>query len=316
MTINDVFPGSKAFPETAVLDEKAVEAAANGTRRYVVASPYTEADHLLDLETLDAENQILAQALVDLKCLRDDYATAAYADTFNWDEVVGRVRELAAARSHGWRETSWYIVAFRSRYEQGIDYSHLGDLDKAAHAEATASGGFLKYVLSLFSPPFSRVPCLPRHPPARPLAPCPPRLTKLAVLAGTGLGHRTGISATWRPASGAAEKTPAREAPGPRTRRPSRPCAPCTPSGGSTSTGSSSETACRAGTWSSGQADAVAVEVVGTNDAALFSTPQSPPHIYTHTASPDGAPWICPCTHPSSFDIGVGGLSGMWDGAG
>lgn len=144
MTINDVIPGSKAFPETTVLDEKAI-----GERRYVVASPYTEAEHLLDLETLDAENQILGEALVDLKCLRDDYATAAYADTFNWDEVVGRVRELAAARNHGWRETSWYIVAFRSRYEQGIDYSHLGELDKAAHAEATASGGFLKYVSSL-----------------------------------------------------------------------------------------------------------------------------------------------------------------------
>lgn len=158
MTINDVFPGSKTLPETAVLDEKAV-----GTRRYVVASPYTEADHLLDLETLDAENQMLAEALVGLECLRDDYATAAYADTFNWDEVVGRVRELAAARNHGWRETSWYIVAFRSRYEQGIDYSHLGDLDKAAHAEATASGGFLKYVPLLLL-------CLTHHPPT----PSPP----------------------------------------------------------------------------------------------------------------------------------------------
>lgn len=148
MTINDVVPGHKAFSETAVLDEKAADAPASGTGRYVVASPYTEVDHLLDLETLDAENQLLAEALVDLKCLRDDYATAAYVGTFNWDEVVGRVRELAAARNHRWRETSWYIVAFRSRYEQGIDYSHLGDLDKAAHAEATASGGFLKCVLS------------------------------------------------------------------------------------------------------------------------------------------------------------------------
>lgn len=150
MTINDVYPGSQAFPGSTILDEKAVDTAANGTRRYVVASPYTEAEHLLDLETLDTENQILAEALVDLKCLRDDYATAAYADTFNWDGVVGRVRELAAARNHAWRETTWYIVAFRSRYEQGIDYSHLGDLDKAAHAEATASGGFLKYVPTFF----------------------------------------------------------------------------------------------------------------------------------------------------------------------
>lgn len=163
MTINDVSPGGKAFSEAAVLDEKAADPPADGTGRYVVASPYTEAEHLLDLETLDAENQMLAEALVGLSCLRDDYATAAYADTFNWDEVVGRVRELAAARNHRWAETSWYIVAFRSRYEQGIDYSHLGDLDKAAHAEATASGGFLKYVPSCpFLPPPS---CCLSHPP-------------------------------------------------------------------------------------------------------------------------------------------------------
>lgn len=74
-------------------------------------------------------------------------------------------------------------------------------------------------------------------------------------MAGIGSEHPTGISATWRRASGAAGKTRARAARGLRTRRPSRLCAPCTPSGGSTSTGSSSETARRAGTWSSGQAD-------------------------------------------------------------
>ncbi|KAG6353815.1 hypothetical protein INS49_005296 [Diaporthe citri] len=178
MTINDVFPGSKALPETAALDEKAA-----GTRRYVVASPYTEAEHLLDLETLDAENQILGEALVELKCLRDDYATAAYADTFNWDEVVGRVRELAAARNHGWRETSWYIVAFRSRYEQGIDYSHLGDLDKAAHAEATASGGFLKY---WFGTPDRNL---------RNLATCIWRNREDARKGGTGPAHKEAIKA-------------------------------------------------------------------------------------------------------------------------
>lgn len=146
MTVNDVLPGNNAFSETAILDKKAINGLSGGPRRHVVASPYTEAAHLLDLDTLDAENQMLAEALLDLRCLRDDYATAAYLETFNWEEVVGRVRELAAARKHCWRETSWYIVAFRSRYIEGIDYGHLGDLDKAAHAEATASGGFLKCV--------------------------------------------------------------------------------------------------------------------------------------------------------------------------
>ncbi|KAH8785978.1 hypothetical protein F5883DRAFT_402827 [Diaporthe sp. PMI_573] len=185
MTINDILTGSKAAPlsETAVLDEKAAGSAAGGTRRYLVASPYTEADHLLDLETLDAENQILAEALLSLRCLREDYATAAYADTFNWDEVVGRVRELATARGHSWRETSWYIVAFRSRYEPGIDYSHLGDLDKAAHAEATASGGFLKY---WFGTPDRDL---------RNLATCIWRSREDARKGGTGRAHKEAIKA-------------------------------------------------------------------------------------------------------------------------
>jgi len=49
----------------------------------LVASPYTEKPHLLDLRTLDTANQLLAKALVKLKCLRSDYATAPYVEIFN-----------------------------------------------------------------------------------------------------------------------------------------------------------------------------------------------------------------------------------------
>lgn len=115
-----------------------------GASRYLVASPYTEAEHLLDLETLDVENGLLAEALVKMKPLRHDYATAPYAETFNWEEVIERVRELATARGVDFKETSWYIVAFRSQYKPTTDHPDLGVLDKAAHAEAMASGGFLK----------------------------------------------------------------------------------------------------------------------------------------------------------------------------
>ncbi|KAJ0104106.1 uncharacterized protein J7T55_007032 [Diaporthe amygdali] len=183
MTVNDVLPGNNAFSETAILDKKAINGLSGGPRQHVVASPYTEAAHLLDLDTLDAENQMLAEALLDLRCLRDDYATAAYLETFNWEEVVGRVRELAAARKHCWRETSWYIVAFRSRYIEGIDYGHLGDLDKAAHAEATASGGFLKY---WFGTPDRNL---------RNLATCIWRNREDARRGGTGPAHKEAIKA-------------------------------------------------------------------------------------------------------------------------
>ncbi|KAK4198344.1 hypothetical protein QBC40DRAFT_283827 [Triangularia verruculosa] len=113
--------------------------------RYLVVSPYTEQDHLLDLDSLDKENQLLALALTQMKCLRDDYATAPYLDTFNWHGVIDTLRALAIQRQHAWKKTSFYIVAFRSQIPPTTVYAELGTLDKAAHVEATSSGGFLKY---------------------------------------------------------------------------------------------------------------------------------------------------------------------------
>lgn len=114
------------------------------SQRYLVASPYTDQEHLLDLESLDTENQLLSEALQSMKEVTEEYATRPYVDSFNWEEVIDRVRELATARQHSFKETSWYIVAFRSQIKPTTVYPDLGALDKAAHAEAMASGGFLK----------------------------------------------------------------------------------------------------------------------------------------------------------------------------
>ncbi|KAI1351542.1 hypothetical protein F5Y01DRAFT_122362 [Xylaria sp. FL0043] len=111
----------------------------------LVTSPYTEREHLLDLRSVDLENAILAQALVHLKCLRPDYATAPYILTFNWEDVMQLVKWLAQQNEHSWKERSFFVVAFRSQIPPTTVYEDLGILDKAAHAEATASGGFLKY---------------------------------------------------------------------------------------------------------------------------------------------------------------------------
>lgn len=111
---------------------------------YMVVSPYTEPEHLLDLRTLDSENALLAQALAVMKSLREDYATAPYEETFNWTEVIDELRRLTKEAGHKWKETSFFVVAFRSRIPPTTVYAELGALDKAAHAEATASGGFLK----------------------------------------------------------------------------------------------------------------------------------------------------------------------------
>ncbi|KAK1759146.1 hypothetical protein QBC47DRAFT_397960 [Echria macrotheca] len=113
--------------------------------RYLVVSPYTEQEHLLDLTTLDAENRLLALALTSMKNIREDYATAPYLETFNWEDIVDTLRTLARKENHHWRETSFFVVAFRSQIPPETVYADLGVLDKAAHVEATASGGFLKY---------------------------------------------------------------------------------------------------------------------------------------------------------------------------
>ena len=44
-----------------------------------------------------------------------------------------------------WRDSMFYVVVFRSRLAAGTDPSYLGHLDELSHAEATKTGGLLKY---------------------------------------------------------------------------------------------------------------------------------------------------------------------------
>jgi hypothetical protein len=62
-------------------------------KHLLVVSPYEEESHLLDLRTVDTANQLLAKALVGLKCLRDDYATAPYIEIFNVSMLVDHSME-------------------------------------------------------------------------------------------------------------------------------------------------------------------------------------------------------------------------------
>ncbi|CZS90839.1 uncharacterized protein RCO7_06698 [Rhynchosporium graminicola] len=144
----------------------------------LVVSPYLEEDHLLDLSTLDTANQLLAKALVDLRFIRDDHRTAPYVDSFNWPEIIDSVHDLAQMSGFNWTKTDL------SRIPPTTVYSDLGVLDKAAHAEATASGGFLKYI---FSSPDSA---------GRNLATCVWRSRQDASNGSVGPGHRQAAQAT------------------------------------------------------------------------------------------------------------------------
>jgi hypothetical protein len=116
----------------------------NNKRDLLQVSPYEEEPHLLDLSTLDTANQLLAKALVCMKNLKEDYATAVYVESFNWPEVIGSLRQLAAISNIEWKEAAFYIVVFRSQIPPTTTYTDLGVLDQPAHAEAMKSGGFLK----------------------------------------------------------------------------------------------------------------------------------------------------------------------------
>ncbi|PLB43861.1 hypothetical protein P170DRAFT_368985 [Aspergillus steynii IBT 23096] len=112
---------------------------------HLIASPYNSPPHLLDLTTLDTPNRLLALALSILKPVRDDYATAPYADALNWPAVFSFLRDLAAHEGFHWPKSHFYVVVFRSRLQDGIDHQRLHDLDAYSHQEATVSGGLLKY---------------------------------------------------------------------------------------------------------------------------------------------------------------------------
>ncbi|KAL7962806.1 hypothetical protein V8C34DRAFT_269942 [Trichoderma compactum] len=152
--------------------------------RFIVKSPYTDKEHLLDLDTLSHEGAILARALQSFKSIRDDYATAPYVESFNWPEVLDEVKRLAQQSGRPFKEVSFYIVAFRSQIKPSTHYGDLGVLDKAAHAEAVASGGFLKY---WFGSP---------DPELRNLATCVWRSREDAMLGGRGPAHRKAVGAT------------------------------------------------------------------------------------------------------------------------
>ena len=111
----------------------------------LISSPYNSPPHLLDLTTLDKPNQLFAKALTILAPVRDDYATAPYIESFNWDTVFDFLKVLAAEEGYTWTKQEFYIVVFRSCLAPGVDLDRLHELDAKSHEEATASGGLLKY---------------------------------------------------------------------------------------------------------------------------------------------------------------------------
>lgn len=115
----------------------------------LVVSPYTSRPHLLDLNTLNEAQQLLAKSLTVLSSIRADYATTPYIHAFNWPTVFNTLKGLATSSNHTWQPQSFYIVVFRSRIPPTTSRLQLGELDQRSHAEATKGGGLLKYWFSV-----------------------------------------------------------------------------------------------------------------------------------------------------------------------
>jgi hypothetical protein len=108
-------------------------------------SPYPEAAHLLDLNTLDAPNRLLALALVELEPATEHYATVKYEEALDWSSLMFTLKSLATREGYKWKRHEFYVVEFRSKLKKTVDADLLFRLDKESHIEATASGGLLKY---------------------------------------------------------------------------------------------------------------------------------------------------------------------------
>ncbi|KAF1352882.1 hypothetical protein EJ07DRAFT_135512 [Lizonia empirigonia] len=111
----------------------------------LISSPYNSPGHYLDLTLLPAPSRLLALALTALQPTRPDYATAPYPTSLNFPTILTLLRTLLHRSSTPWPQTSFYVVSFHSTLRPGVDQAWLGELDAAAHREACASGGLLKY---------------------------------------------------------------------------------------------------------------------------------------------------------------------------
>jgi len=145
---------------------------------YLITSPYTELPHLLDLNTLDTPNRLLSLALQKMQPITTSYATTPYHEAFNWPSVIIELSRLCENENHNWEATAFYCVVFTSTIRQSCNYPDLSALDKLSHAEAMASGGFLKY---WFGTPNEE---------RKNLATCIWRSKEDARLGSTGLAHR------------------------------------------------------------------------------------------------------------------------------
>lgn len=112
---------------------------------YLIMSPYSKQQQLLDLGTIPEADQLLAKALRDLKPVRKDYQTTSYSSSFNWPTIIDKLRAMVHETGFQWKEMRLYVIIFRSLNPPSIDRKKLWALDEDAFTEALAGGGLYRY---------------------------------------------------------------------------------------------------------------------------------------------------------------------------
>ncbi len=125
------------LPPTTEVDQK--------ESQWLVASPYLEHSHLLDLGTLETQARLFALALSHLQLATPDYAVIRFEDVFDFTALMAILKSLANQDGFFWKHQDFYVVEFRSQLKHEYDGDRLAFLDKESHKEAVASGGLLKY---------------------------------------------------------------------------------------------------------------------------------------------------------------------------
>ncbi|EPS36727.1 hypothetical protein H072_9704 [Dactylellina haptotyla CBS 200.50] len=156
-------PGIGEPVDPSIIDS--VDLSGRLKEKLLVASPYTDEDHLLDLDTLARPHQLFAKALTIMNAKTGEYAVESYHEAFNWDEVLQAVQKLSKKENYQFPRSEFYIIVFRSRLPFDADRTHLGKLDKDAHLEAVESGQLLKYWFGTPHPETGRnlATCVWRH---------------------------------------------------------------------------------------------------------------------------------------------------------
>ena len=134
------FPSASAINTTPPTPD-----ATHHDSQWLVASPYLDHSHSLDLNTLEPQARLFALALSQLQLATPDYAVVRYEDVFDFHALMCELRSLAHQAGVEWKRQDFYVVEFRSKLKHEYDGERLAYLDKESHREAVTSGGLLKY---------------------------------------------------------------------------------------------------------------------------------------------------------------------------